>query len=77
MKIWIIFRHGCNAANQSMTPVRVIGTTKAATEREAQEQGLTLGTFYSNQHASARLYDECSEDERLEADEADSADWNR
>lgn len=53
MKRWIIKRHGSNAANQSRTLVRVLGTVEAADMGEAKRKAADIWTCYANQYFEA------------------------
>jgi hypothetical protein len=53
MKTFIIKRHGSNAANQSMTLVKVLGTVQAATAEDAKRVAAETWTVYNNQHLEA------------------------
>jgi hypothetical protein len=49
MKTWIIKRHGSNAANQSRTLVRVLGTVEATDADGARKAAGERWTCYNNQ----------------------------
>ena len=73
MTIYIITRHGSNAANQSMTPTAIIGTIEAESGADAKRIAADKWTCYANQFVSAEPFDSASHDDRDEADEADRA----
>lgn len=79
MTNYILFRHGSNAANQSMTQTAVVGSIMAKTRQDAREKGAELVTVYSNQRIEARPASRCSRAAIEEAQYADMAraEWNK
>lgn len=73
MTTYVIFRHGSNAANQSMTPVAPCCTIEAASSEEAKRLALDKVTCYNNQHLEARPASRCKQADWQEAVEADEA----
>ena len=71
MTIYIITRHGSNAANQSMAPTMIVGTIEAESGADAKRIAADKWTCYANQFVSAEPFDSASHDDRDEADEAD------
>ncbi len=61
MMIYVIKRHGSNAANQSMTPEMVVGEVEASTEEQACQLAGDQWTCYAGQHFEAVPLVECSE----------------
>jgi len=53
VKRFIIKRHGSNAANQSMTPTRILGTVEAEDSTAAKSVAADKWTCYNNQHFEA------------------------
>lgn len=53
MARFIIRRHGSNAANQSMTPVMVLGTVEAVDADAARSAAAERWTCYNNQRFEA------------------------
>lgn len=47
---FIVVRHGSNAANQSMTLRKVLGTVEADNAAQAREMAGEKWTCYNNQH---------------------------
>ncbi len=54
MTTYIIYRHGSNAANQSMTPMMVLGSIDAASKKDALSQAAERYTCYNNQRFEAK-----------------------
>ena len=67
MSAYIVTRHGCNAANQSMTPAMVVGTYDAANSQAAIAAAKEDVTVYANQYLSALPYSRASKAQRQEA----------
>jgi hypothetical protein len=61
MSDFIIFRHGSNAANQTMTPVAAVGTEEAETAEQAKAQAAERINCYNNQHLEARPVEDCDD----------------
>jgi hypothetical protein len=61
---YLIYRHGSNAANQSMTLKMAVGIVVADTYEEARKEALTQINCYNNQYL-----------EVVEESESDEADW--
>lgn len=68
MTSYLIYRHGSNAANQSMTPVSAVGIVDAESPEEARRIAAENINCYNNQHLS--LIDEAD----LTEDQCE--DWN-
>ena len=47
---YIVKRHGSNAANQSMQPIKVLGTIEAESYDYALQKAYERWTCYNNQH---------------------------
>lgn len=71
--MYVIYRHGSNKANQTMTPVAAVGVEEAESIEEAKAQAAVRINCYANQFLEARCLDECSMDDRIAADEAEMA----
>jgi hypothetical protein len=54
MTTYVVFRHGCNAANQSMTQEKPVLILEAASRDKACEAAAARVTCYANQHLSAK-----------------------
>lgn len=65
MTSYLIYRHGSNAANQSMTPKMAVGIVEAETYDEARRIACEQVNCYANQHL-----------ELVTEAEADTDDWN-
>lgn len=65
MTSYLIYRHGSNAANQSMTPKMAVGIVEADTYDEARRIAGEQVNCYANQHL-----------ELVAEDDADTDDWN-
>ena len=50
MASYLVYRHGSNAANQSMTPVAAVAIVDAATEKDARNLAAECVNCYANQH---------------------------
>lgn len=72
MTMYLIKRHGSNAANQSMTPVAILGWVEAQSQIAAIDAALARWTCYNNQHFEAKPSSRCSKAEREEANEAEA-----
>lgn len=70
---YIVYRHGSNAANQSMTPVMPVGIWEAASPEEAIQQAAQDVVVYANQYLTARGYRSASHADQEAASEADYA----
>jgi len=53
MPSYLIFRHGSNAANQSMTPVEAVAIVEAASPDSAKAIAADNVTVYANQYLEA------------------------
>lgn len=78
MNQYIVYRHGCNSANQSMTLVMVVGIWKADTQAEAIAKASQDVIVYNNQYLSAKPISRASKADLIAASEADYAKelWN-
>ena len=70
---YIVYRHGSNAANQSMTPCMPVGIWEAASQEEAKEHAAQDVVVYANQYLTARSYKSASHADQEAASEADYA----
>lgn len=79
MNQYIVYRHGCNKANQSMTPIMAVGIWKASTRTEAIAKASQDVIVYNNQHLSAKPISRASKADLIAASEADYAKelWNK
>lgn len=68
MKSYLIYRHGSNAANQSMTPTMAVCIVDAETPGEAKYIAAKNVTVYANQHLESVAEDDL-DDEQMD-------DWN-
>lgn len=68
MNSYLIYRHGSNAANQSMTPVAAVAIVDAASEADAIRIAGENLTCYNNQFFEAVL--------EADLDENQCEDWN-
>ena len=74
MKVWIVKRHGSNAANQSMTPVMVLGTVKATDSAAAKAAAAEKWSCYNNQFFQVLdLAGRTRREDREAASDADAA----
>lgn len=73
MNQYIVYRHGCNSANQSMTPVMAIGIWKATTRAVAIVKARREVIVYNNQHLTAKPVSRASKADLIAASEADYA----
>lgn len=73
MSQYIVYRHGCNSANQSRTPVMAVGIWKANTRAEAIVKAHQDVIVYNNQHLSAKPVSRASKADLIAASEADYA----
>ena len=64
---WLIYRHGSNHANQSMTSVMPLTIAEGASEVEALDAAAEEHSVYSNQHLTAVAEDDA---------DLDPDDWN-
>lgn len=78
MNQYIVYRHGCNTANQSMISVMTVGIWKANTRAEAIAKANQDIIVYNNQHLSAKPISRSSKADLIAASEADYAReiWN-
>jgi hypothetical protein len=67
---YLVKRHGSNAANQSITPVMVLGWIEGSDRDDARRNALDRWTCYVNQHLELVPR---SKAKRRDADEADRA----
>lgn len=58
MKTYLIYRHGSNAANQSMAPTMAAAIVDANSAEEAKAEALPYITLYANQYLSAVCEDD-------------------
>lgn len=64
MQNWLIYRHGSNAANQSMTPVMPVCIVNGASDGlKAIARVVDEIVVYNNQFLSAVAEEECDADE--------------
>lgn len=62
---YYVYRHGSNAANQSMDPgPRLVAEVEAESEEKACDLASQRVTVYNNQCLSARLADEVDGEEK-------------
>jgi hypothetical protein len=73
MRPYIVYRHGSNAANQSMTPLMPVGIWEADSREEAIRRAAMEVVIYANQHLTARAYSRVSHAGQQAASEADHA----
>lgn len=73
MNAYLIYRHGSNAANQSMTQTAVVCSVEAKSREEAERIASEKVTVYNNQTLEARPASKCSKVDCQEAWEADQA----
>lgn len=70
MPSYVIFRHGSNAANQSMRQVKPVFACEAVDSDEAKQKARDAGVdCYNNQFLSWKHASRCKAAERLEAAE--------
>lgn len=67
MKTFVIFRHGSNAANQSMTQTMPVAIIEANNRDEAKQIALDTVKLYANQYLEARFASRCKRSEIEEA----------
>lgn len=72
MTRYIIYRHGSNAANQSMTQTMVLGSIDAASKKDAIGQAAARYTCYVNQRFEAKPISRCSKADQQWAFESDA-----
>jgi hypothetical protein len=65
MTSYLIYRHGSNSANQSMTPKAAIAIVEAANGEEAKRIASENHTVYNNQYLEA-----------VPESKANKSDWN-
>jgi hypothetical protein len=70
---YIVYRHGSNAANQSMTLVMPVGIWSARNRAEAIDLAAAEVVVYANQHLTACALSHASRADQLAASEADYA----
>jgi len=51
--VYVIYRHGANAANQGACNKKIVGTIKAGSREEACKRMASEVTVYHNQHLEA------------------------
>lgn len=73
MPAYLIYRHGSNAANQSMTPVAVVCSVEAKSRDEAKKIAAEKVTVHNNQCLEARPASRCSKSDKYDAWLADEA----
>lgn len=73
MTLYIVYRHGSNAANQSMTQVMAVGIWEAASRAEATQRAAVdpAVVVYANQYLEARPYSRSSHADQEDAEYAD------
>ncbi len=69
---YVVFRHGCNSANQSMTPVMPVGIWTAGTRQAAIDAAHKDVMVYDNQYLTARAASKVSGSLYEAATEADA-----
>lgn len=74
MTSYLIYRHGSNAANQSMTPVAAVAIVDAANEDEAIRTAGENLTCYNNQFFEAVAEADLDEDQCEDWDEVSMQD---
>ena len=72
MKTFIIARHGSNAANQSRTLRKVLGTVQAEDSEQAKHTAAQRWTCFNNQHFEA--IDTAGRTQQADRDEAATQD---
>lgn len=70
---YVVFRHGCNSANQSMVPVAPVGIWETETRQEALDIAAEQVVVFNNQHLTAKPASRCSAADNNAAVEADYA----
>ena len=70
---YIVYRHGSNRANQSMTPVMPVGIWAAATREQAISAAAAEVVVFNNQYLSAKPLSRASHADQVAASEADYA----
>jgi len=70
---YVVFRHGSNSANQSMTPVMPVGIWEATDAKAAADMAADSVVVYSNQYLTARAASSVSNADYVAASEADYA----
>jgi hypothetical protein len=73
MTNYLIYRHGSNAANQSMTPTAVVCSVEAKDQTEAVKLAADRVTVYNNQRLEAIPASKCSKEDNRQAFEANLA----
>jgi len=69
--VYAVYRHGSNAANQSMCPKMLVGTIEAINRKEACERMASRVTVYSNQWLSAIPFSRLGKKDQMIALEQD------
>lgn len=69
---FIVIRHGSNAANQSMTPKKILGIVRAKTYDDAKTQATEEFNCYNNQFLQILAWYEATASEKRIASEIDS-----
>lgn len=70
MTCYVVIRHGCNAANQHMTPRLVLGLVEAPSPAKALEKAAEQWTCYVNQRFEVIPWGKAPRADRRAADEA-------
>ena len=68
---YAIYRHGSNAANQSMCPKMLVGTIEATNRKEACKRMYDKVTVYNNQWLSAIPFSRLGKKDQWRAYERD------
>lgn len=69
---WLVRRHGSNAANQSMTPVKAVAIVTHATREEALGVANANVDCYANQHLEVVAFEDANGDEWNEVAQRDA-----
>lgn len=76
MVSYLIYRHGSNAANQSMTQTMAVGIVTAETEEAARRIANDNINCYANQRLSLVAEDDLDDDDKQEWNEVSLRDAN-
>ena len=68
-RLYVVFRHGSNTANQTMQEVRPLGTYEASSQTDACKQAADEHTCYANQLLTAAPISRLSTAKVQEAEE--------
>ena len=69
--VYVVYRHGSNAANQSACPKMIVGTITATNKKEACELMSDRVTVYNNQWLSAVPFSRLGKKDQWRAYERD------